>query len=1274
MHAQLSEGGRNLFTLLGYTSQRTLSLGDSSPATFAAAFDHTGRLAQRAMLAQWRSIDLLFQIGADDLRTALSGQQSLFAAEQQFDQQLYGSFLFFAVELTAKADQRAYTRSELATITRELNRLFVMPTSVLFRFPQPDELSATMQPRLTLAIVTHRPNLRDQSRDVLEKVSLIHAIRPENPHRAHLDILADLALAQLRTAFPLAGFDDLQKAWARVLDIRELNKRFYKEIADWYFWAVSTVTFPEGAGARADLRNATSMIRLLTRLIFVWFLKEKGLVPEALFRKADLEHMLHALEPDQSSFYKAILQNLFFATLNTPMDGKRAFRAPSKSSRPNPHYGVASVLRYEALFRDAAQALTLFQDIPFLNGGLFECLDSDQDHHPQFLVDGFSDRADNPLLVPNRLFFGGPEQPVDLNRIYGSRGRSFRVRGLLDILDDYKFTIAENTPVEEEVALDPELLGQVFENLLAAYNPETETTARKETGSFYTPRTVVEYMVDESLLLLFQEQLQGAARINTGIQLHNLNERLRDLLSYSRKAATELFSPTEMTHLITRIDTLKLIDPACGSGAFPMGALQKLVYILSKLDPGNRRWRERQLERAEQIPDIEAREAALEAIQAAFERNELDYGRKLYLLENAIYGVDIQPIAVQIAKLRCFIALIVDQRVDRSNPENYGIRALPNLETRFVAADSLNGVRQVGEQGVQMVFRDAEVDRLERQLSDIRSRYFSARNRRKKQEYRERDTELRGKLADQLQALGWDDSATGMLAHWNPYSQNDTAPFFDAEWMFGLTNGFDLVIANPPYVRQEQIDKDAKERFKKQYSVQTGTADLYVYFYERGIQLLADGGVLTFISSNKYFRAGYGQKLRRLLAEKMTIEQIIDFGDAPVFTAIAYPSIIVARKGPHPLPPSPIAIGEGEIEQTKAVLPSPVHARVAGGEGHSLLALNWNPSARVADFPDIIASARQAISEQAPGAPLILQKSLTADGWRLEGAATQRLLEKLKRAGMPLGDYVKGRFYRGILTGFNEAFVVDRATRDRLIAEHGSSEQILKPFLRGRDVKRWRVESQDLWLLFVPWHFPLQNDPSIKGASEKAERAFAAQYPAIYEHLYSFKSGLVARNKDETGIRYEWYALQRWGSEYWQEFEQPKIFIPAITNKADYARDIHGYFGNDKTSICVTQQSEFICALLNSAVLWWYIRQLSATKQGGFFELKPMYVTQLPIVFTSHPAAIEQLVEQILAAKASNPRADVSAWEREIDERVYALYGLRAEEIRMIEESQAGVL
>jgi hypothetical protein len=1031
---------------------------------------------------------------------------------------------------------------------------------------------------------------RDESKDVLEKVTLIKDIAFASPHRAHIEILFDLSLEQLYKAHKFTNFVELHQAWQKTLDSSELNKRFFREVANWYFWATLHVVFPAGTETDEEVRNATSVIRMITRLIFVWFLKEKSLgdkplVPEELFQRSRLAKLIHFDDPNSSTYYKAILQNLFFATLNQEMNTpdkpeNRKFRHKGKTR--DQHYMVHNVYRYKAMFKQPEAALTLFEQVPFLNGGLFECLDHPAPDHPKqtVRVDGFSDRNDNPLSVPNYLFFS-EEQDVDLNDIYGTKNKRFKVRGLIDIFNSYKFTITENTPIEEEIALDPELLGKVFENLLAAYNSETRVTARKQTGSFYTPREVVDYMVDESLLVYLATQVMESDLIDAADRA-DLEQRLRQLLDY--KSDRQPFESHEVVILIRAIDQLKSLDPAVGSGAFPMGLLQKLVFILGKLDPNNEQWKHQQKEReilplledirqAKQISYEAARKAAinqlqerLQQIEADFRDNEMDYPRKLFLIENCIYGVDIQPIAVQIAKLRFFISLIVEQRVNETLP-NRGILPLPNLETKFISANTLMSV----DRPAQMSLGAYAVQEKEQELAEVRHRIFTARTQTTKQKYREKDRQLREEIADLLKQEGWLDQVATQIAQWNPYDQNASAGFFDPEWMFGVRDGFDVVIGNPPYVRQEQI-KHLKDQFKQQYDCFTGTADLYVFFYERGLKLLKEHGVLTYISSNKYFRAAYGQKLRQFLTTQSRIHQVIDFGDAPVFTAIAYPTIVVTEK--------------------------------IKDNNQTFRALNWEMGQPIEKFEEVVNS--QSFS--------MPQKELNADGWQFADDTALRLMERLRKAGTPLGEYVKDRFYRGVVTGFNDAFVVDLETRDRLIEEHPSSAEILKPFVRGRDVKRWTVEYQDLWLIFTR-----------RGIDIK-------KYPAIYNYLLQFRDRLIP------GIpggrkpgSYEWYEIQD-NIAYWQEFEQPKIFIPAIAQAADYAADSFGYYGNDKTNICVTEHVEFVLGILNSQIMWWFIQQIAASRQGGFYEFKPMYVTQVPIpkVAKHEKLTIETLVSYIL--------------------------------------------
>jgi adenine-specific DNA-methyltransferase len=439
-----------------------------------------------------------------------------------------------------------------------------------------------------------------------------------------------------------------------------------------------------------------------------------------------------------------------------------------------------------------------------------------------------------------------------------------------------------------------------------------------------------------------------------------------------------------------------------------------------------------------------------------------------------------------------------------------------------------------------------------------------------------------------------------------------------------LHSGFDLVLANPPYVRQERI-KELKPLLQNAYDCYTGTADLYVYFYERGVKLLGKGGVLSFISSNKFFRATYGDKLRKFLREKTELQTVIDFGDLPIFQATAYPCIIV-----------------GSNRQPKA--------------GHEMRTLNVKTMEQLSRFTDLVATSTVALA----------QTSFSTKSWQLESPLKLRLLDKLRGAGLPLTDYVNGQFYRGIGTGLNEAFIVDRPTRNRLVAEQESAVDVLKPYLRGRDVKRWRVTNQDRWLIYVPWHFPLQADATITSSSSKAEKEFGEQYPGIYFHLKQYKNQLAARDTAETGIRYEWYAVARPRYEIQKEFERPKIVYPDIYEHQSFAWDDKGFYPAN-TCYFIPTDEKWMTGLLNSSVVEWFYGMISNRLRGGYLRAFSDYMEQIPIptTLTAERSAIEGLVEQCLAARGEN----CAAWEAEINARVFRLYGLTPEEIQLVEET-----
>ena len=1187
----LSTRATELFQLLGYRSDKTAPLATKSADELLENYDLDGKFRREAArVSDWKSVDILFQLTDAEVKDALAGQNTLFQSSgEAYNGKIIQSYLFLALELEGET----WNRGDLAIIVREINKLFPMPALVLFRHGG----------LASLGVINRRLNKSHADRDVLEKVTLIKDIRLENPHRAHLEILSELSLENLRAEFKVSNFVQLDEAWRETLDLSELNKKFYKELSDWYFWARHEISFP---ALSKDDEAACSLaaIRLITRTMFCWFVREKGLVPDEFFEPRDLDKMLVHFDwknlQKGDSYYRAILQNLFFATLNTLRDDPqrpRKFRSRSKGSRDG-NRGVNNVLRYQDEFHNPDAALALFDSVPFLNGGLFECLDVVEKGKPSIRYDGFSDNPKEQARLSDALFFGheisSPEINAQLNKDYGTdpkaKPRSYKVQGLFDIFRRFKFTIDENTPLEEEIALDPELLGQSFENLLASYNEDTKLTARKKTGAFYTPREVVDFMVEQALVTRLEAlpTLRG---------FPELNARLATLFAYEDKGNP--FDAGQTQKLIEAIDALKILDPACGSGAFPMSVLNHLVRALGKLDPQNASWKARQIKRARGIEDEKSKDTALEAIERNFSsaRSFNDYGRKIYLIQNAIYGVDVQPVAVQIAKLRFFISLVIDQKTQPDEP-NFGIEPLPNLETNIVAANSLLSLPNRG----QLSFRTPEIDELEAELKEVRRSFFLVRTPAKKEELRDDDRRLRGEIRDELIKGSWPKDVADELAAWDFCNPHEAAKFFDAEWMFNFSDKFDCVITNPPYVKAGRFPEISGE-LKNRYTCHTGNADLYVYFYEMALRSLNAGGTLCFITSNKYFRAGYGEKLRAFLNHEGRVRSVIDFGDAPVFTAIAYPSIItVARRD--------------DAHDVAAVV----------------RAFNWEIGPPVESFPELFAD--KAIEME--------RVDLKSDGWRFENKKTLQLLETLRLRGTALGDYVNGQFYRGILTGLNEAFVIDAETRAQLIAQDAKSAEIIKPFLRGRDVKRWTVNSPDLFLIFTRRGVKIEN------------------YPAIKAHLEQWRSQLEPGVKGgRKAGKYKWFEVQD-NIAYWKNFETNKIILGRFMNSAVFTYDEENYFHNDALYM-IPNASKFTVAILNSAPAWWFLRQICTDLQNGYLQAFKENLFQIPIpnATESQRETIEILAEYCIAlkdAKIAGASVQLGFWEQAIDALVFELF------------------
>lgn len=1082
------------------------------------------------------------------------------------DKEDYPGLFIFAVDLGDKQ----LNRTELSTLTRDVNKLFPTPVIVLFKHTLSSKIV------LSFGVAERREHKKDKSKHVLGKVSMIRDIDPLSPHRGHQDLLARFAFKGLKTAEgkPVTDFRSFHSAIAEIFNVELLNKQFYRELSNWYFWALSQVEFPADLEPNDEKRRATGLIRLLTRLIFCWFLKEKSLIPESLFRFDELNKLLKDFDPvskNSSSYYQAILQNLFFATLNQRMgkDSKgkpyRNFVKDEGRGKTRATYDVNNLYRYEKLFAvPEDEALAQFADIPFLNGGLFECLDrTEEATEKKRYLDGFSRNANMRPQIPNHLFFGSGE--IDISEVTGEKKKGkWEALGLISILKKYKFTIVENTPIDQEIALDPELLGKVFENLLASYNEETKTTARKQTGSFYTPRPIVDYMVDESL----KAHLTRALVEKSGMKEDGAKAGLDILFAYTER--DHAFSPAEVATLITAIDEVKVLDPACGSGAFPMGVLHKLVYILGKLDPDNKRWKQAQRTKLDSAP-------MREELERAFADNNDDYGRKLYLIENCLYGVDIQPIAIQITKLRFFISLVCDQKTNRNKKNNHGIRPLPNLETKFVAANSLLGLPEMD----QMELVDPRIYEIEGEIEAQYHSHFSIQRRDQKLAVQGKVKALRKEMADLLAQSLMSRKKSELIAEWDPFDPQSSADFFDPHWMFGksLSAGFDIVIGNPPY--GANIDSMVA-LFEKLYPNTTKAfKDIYKLFIEAGLtQLLRPNGVICYITPNTLLRQPRYKDARAFL-NKHHLLHVIDFGFG-IFEQVVPTCVFLATKS------RPTDDLVRYLDLTEG--------------SHFTRDLNSEPPTHI------------------PQGKLLDLSHSDMSSTAVHDVNLMQLVDvlDLKDAGIN---------YQRVNVGLHDKGNSKLSKRLLYEGQRESAQDV--EYWKGVDIGKYQIAEST-------GRFVRVGTVRSLSANERVvlNREYFAKTPKL---IWRQTAAHPIVAVDNTG---RWFGRSI----------QAAIIKPQFSNL--------DYF--------------FVLGLLNSSYLRYSYNRRVQEAGRVFPQVKFANLKSLLLAIPNNKEAQQPIASRaraVTAAKQSNPAANSSALEHEIDQQVYALYGLTPEEIAIVEGS-----
>ena len=963
----------------------------------------------------------------------------------------------------------------------------------------------------------HLVNVRYDEEAARRRVFRRIAIGPHERLRTASERVAMLDLATLDE--DLFGIPPLavQQRHDEAFDVEAVTGRFF---ADYRRLFEATEAQIEGL-ADEDLRLFTQ--RLFNRLLFITFLERKGWLTfeerDDYLRALWEDHLEEAEAAADGSdanfyFYRDRLKLLFFSGLNNISN-----------------IDIAGINREGFIVERIGR-------VPYLNGGLFEKEALDQREG---------------VTVPDAVF-----GPIFDELIY-----------------HYNFTVTESTPLDIEVAVDPEMLGRIFEELV---------TGRHESGSYYTPKPVVSFMCREAL----KGYLRDACPREDA-------EAVADFVD-GRDAAA-LRHPEAV---LAALQEVRVCDLACGSGAYLVGMLHELIEMRQALFVSR---------------GVDARAV---------------YDKKLEVIQRNLYGVDVDPFAVNIARLRLWLSLTVEFEGEVPPP-------LPNLAFKIEVGDSLTGPapgqlqpdlfhhqqveRYFRLKGEFMTAHGPEKAALRRQIEALQAEIASWAN--------EDAGEGGGfdwavTFAEVFVGPGWDTSTlTGAMTD----LVNAAPGQMELAGQEGPSSGFDIVLTNPPYVRQELLDGELKEALKRRYpQVYRGTADLYVYFYARALHLLREGGVGSFISSNKWLRAGYGKKLRRHLGSKATVDAVVDFGDLPLFEATAYPMIIVFQNEPPE-------------------------------EEHALQALEVEDLAVVDRLSEVM---REAAWPQP-------QDTLDAKrGWALVRPDMLALLEKLRRGGMPLGEYVGGRIHYGIKTGYNRAFVIDQATKDSLVAEDSSSAEVIKPWLRGRNVKRWRIEWNGEYLIAIQNSDDevAQNPWGDAESEEDARQIFRDIYPAVHDHLSQYEERLTKR-WDQGKF---WWELR--ACAYYSEFKKLKIIYPHFNTEPNFAFEDSGALSNDKTYI-LPEAPLYLLGVLNSKVGDFFFHHLCPSVQRGYMEFRIIYVKQMPIPEPTKPQreAIEALVRKLLDAEGQGPQ--VEEWEQELNALVYQVYGLTDDEIAIVEGSTA---
>ena len=1020
------------------------------------------------------------------------------------------------------------------------------------------------------------------------------------------------------------GLDDLEEAFS----VEAVTKEFFAQYREKYLsvkeFLEHNTDFVREAASRG-FNSEQFAKKLMGQLVFLYFIQKKGwlgvnafpkilseraykdaffqpgqkpkeLMPRVYRKDATGEIRLDAsalrgLSDDDEIALSKIVQGGAWG--DGPKDFMRQLFNDCKKRGKNFFDDYLEPLFYEGLNQnrgDEAFFLPLHSRIPFLNGGLFEELE------------GY-DWKNNDFCIPDELFSNADENGRDAD-------------GILDVFDRYNFTMVEDEPMEREVAVDPEMLGKVFENLL-------DVKDRKSKGAFYTPREIVHYMCQESLIrylshktgiadgdirkfILYgeyfrEEDVKKTKPVYQDGKKHHVFDKNKVL-----EMPETIFNYQKNVNRLQELDDLlanvTVLDPAVGSGAFPLGMLTEIVKARETLTS---------------YMSIELNRFQKHTLRS--DRNT--YRMKRETIKNSIFACDLEASASDITKLRLWLSLVIDNQIRAEENEEFGYttkpRELPNLDCNIICGNSLvdafHGIKLITENSAlgnlsamrqgALLYDDHFATQIHRLIS-MQDRLYDEKTRVEKERIKKEIQEI----YDETILTNLNGSQQAMNAYYE--CKNDvTKPFILWQLMFPKVfrdnGGFDIVIGNPPYIQlQTKIDDNTGEKLGDQFAelgFQTfeKRGDIYCLFYEKGYQLLSRGGVLTYITSNKWMRAGYGEKLRSFFAQRTNPVRLIDFGKQKIFaSATVDVNILMFTKSENK-------------EQTLAC----------------------------------------TVRESCPSnlSVYIEQNSLLSsfagkDSWTIMSAIEQNIRKKIQASGIALSNWNLAINY-GIKTGCNEAFLISTSKKDELIAADPKSAELIRPILRGKDVKRYSYAFADLWLITTHNGIKSKNIPPIH----------VEDYPAIHKHLDDYYPQLIKRaDKGDTP-----YNLRN--CVYMNEFFKQKIVYREISDNMNACMVESGIMLNNKCYIITGEHLIYILSFLNST-LFKKIILPEVNTVGGKGEA---FLSRISLVRPSKE--VEEKIHELYYKRIETTSTlDVEKIDRCVDETFCSLYGLSEEERQYI--------